>query len=189
LRDRDHDQRKKKSKEETLIHSGNRVIAARPKGMTPKDSSGAESNPFDHPISLERFKRIGRARGIVTAAGGEKWRDDQLVAANQPNEYRTHSILRCEMRSPVYHRFYLTRELAEGGRIGCRFGTEKQIYSANNRQHTQADNLAKTTFGAIPVDDVSSMLWHHNADSWRKRKGSRRPSLETLGLHPLPCTS
>jgi hypothetical protein len=68
LRDRDYNERKKQSQEEALIHSGNRVVAAWPERMTAKNPTSRESNAFHHPITPEGFKRVGRARWIVTAA-------------------------------------------------------------------------------------------------------------------------
>jgi len=69
LRNRDNDKREKKSEKEALIHSGDRVVTAWPKGMTAKNAADSEPHSLYHPVSLEGFERIGRACWIVAAAG------------------------------------------------------------------------------------------------------------------------
>jgi hypothetical protein len=58
--------------------------------MTAKNPTSCESNTFHHPMTLEGFKRVGRASWIVTATGWKERRYCQLVAANQENKYGPH---------------------------------------------------------------------------------------------------
>ena len=69
MRNRNYNEREKKSDKEALIHSGNRVVTARPKGVAAKNTADSQPHSLYHPVSLEGFERIGRARWIVTATG------------------------------------------------------------------------------------------------------------------------
>ena len=83
-------ERKKQSQEKALIHSGNRIVTARPKGVTAEDPANRKPSTLEHPIAFEGFERVGRTCWIVAAARWKYWGYPQLIAANQKHEYLPH---------------------------------------------------------------------------------------------------
>ena len=139
-------------------------------------------------MTLEGFERVGRTRWIVATAGREQWRYPQLVAANQKHEYRPHRLMRHDPRCPQRDCIDFHRKLVKARTVGLGFCAEQYVDPSKNRQHSRSGQLTQPPLRAVPVDDVSAIFRNHHTDSRMKQQGSRCPSFETLGLHPLPCT-
>jgi hypothetical protein len=83
----------------------------------------------------------------------------------------------------------LRGEFIKSGAICLGLGSHKEVYTPDYRQQPKTYELSQTSFCAVPIDDVSPMFRNNDPHSRMKQQGSRDPSFETLGLHPLPCTS
>jgi hypothetical protein len=156
--------------------------------MTAKDPADCKPTSFEHPIALEGFERVGRTSWVVAAAGWKQWRYPQLVAANQKHEYRPHWLVRHNSRCPPCDRVDIHRKLVKARTICLGFCAEQDVDPSKNRQHSRSGQLTQASLCAVPVDNASSIFRNNHTHSWMKQQGSRCPSIETLGLHPLPCT-
>lgn len=71
-----------------------RVVAADVERVAPEDSSNAHQPAAQCAVSFQRFDHVRGAGWIVTASGGKKRPDRDLVAANQENEQVSHQLAR-----------------------------------------------------------------------------------------------
>jgi len=95
----------------------------------------------------------------------------------------------CDSRCPAGNGIHLHGKFIKSGAICLRLGSHKEVYSPDHRQQPNSHKLSQTPFSAVPIDDVSPMFRNNDPHSWMRQQGSRDPSFETLGLHPLPCAS
>jgi hypothetical protein len=81
------------------------------------------------------------------------------------------------------------RKLVEARAVCFRFRAKQYINPSSNGQYSRPRQLTEPALYAIPVYNVSSVFRNNHTNPWMKQQGSGRASFETLGLHPLPCTS
>ena len=156
--------------------------------MTAEDPARCKPPSLDHPVALEGFERIGRARWIVAAAGRKHWRYPHLIAAYQQHKDFSHALTRDNPRSPIGNHIDFNCKLVKARAISFRFRAQQDINATCRRQYSHSRQFTQLPLGAVPIDDVMPVFRNHHADPWMKQQGSRCTSFETLGLHPLPCT-
>jgi hypothetical protein len=78
--------------------------------------------------------------------------------------------------------------LLEAGTVGLGLGANQQINWRYPWQQLRSDNFTQPAFNAVSLHDFPPMFGNHDSNPWMRQQGSSCSSLETLGLHALPCT-
>lgn len=97
---------------------GDRIDAPGMKGMTTSQTSQPEAQATPNAVTLDRFARILRARGIESAARRQQRRNHELIAPDQQNAGGAHLRQRLHDFSPQ------TRKID-----GCSLGTRNDQQS------------------------------------------------------------
>ena len=95
-RDDDDDRHQRERKQSAFIHAsrevslGNRVVAAGPERMAPRDTAQGKPATAHRAMSFECLDGVRGAAWIITARGGQQRRERHLVAAHEQDENGAH---------------------------------------------------------------------------------------------------
>lgn len=93
-----------------------------------------------------------------------------------------------EILDTIPSRTELSLERGKRGSICVWLSANDHVDGRDPLQHTQADNLAKSSLEPIPLDDGASVLGNDEAYARVMQKGSDHSELQMLSPNSLPLT-